>query len=158
MRRSSCKPPQKSTSGCRISHAWWSINRRNCSAMNISPTQIGIGLRSRTWAQESGLVMGVGSSSQSRLRCANALAHLNLLWLEDPTPITNPDSCAQVRERSPIPIWVGEMFIAEQFRLFIDHQACDILHPDVLFSGGLHELRRIADYAELNHFPVAIHG
>ena len=92
------------------------------------------------------------------IRVANALAHLNLLWLEDPTPITNPDSCAQVRERSPIPICVGEMFIAEQFRLFIDHRACDILHPDVLFCGGLHELRRIADYAELNHLPVAIHG
>src|ERR1019366_5968587 len=92
------------------------------------------------------------------IRVANALAHLNLFWLEDPTPITNPDSCAEVRERSPIPICVGEMFIAEQFRLFIDHRACDILHPDVLFCGGLHELRRIADYAELNHSPVAIHG
>lgn len=92
------------------------------------------------------------------IRVANALAHLNLFWLEDPTPITNPDSCAEVRERSPIPICVGEMFIAEQFRLFIDRRACDILHPDVLFCGGLHELRRIADYAELNHLPVAIHG
>ncbi len=92
------------------------------------------------------------------IRVANALAPLNLLWLEDPTPITNPDSCAEVRAKSPVPICVGEMFIAEQFRLFIDHRACDILHPDVLFCGGLHELRRIADYAELNHLPVAIHG
>jgi galactonate dehydratase len=92
------------------------------------------------------------------IRVANALAHLNLLWLEDPTPIVNPDSCAQVRARSPVPICVGEMFIAEQARLFIDHRACDILHPDVLFCGGLHELRRIADYAELNHLPVAFHG
>ena len=92
------------------------------------------------------------------IRVANALAHLNLLWLEDPTPITNPDSCAQVRKKSPVPICVGEMFIAEQFRLFIDRGACDILHPDVLFCGGLHELRRIADLAELNHLPVAFHG
>ena len=92
------------------------------------------------------------------IRLANALAPLNLLWLEDPTPITNPDSCAEVRAKSPVPICVGEMFIAEQFRLFIDHRACDILHPDVLFCGGLHELRRIADYAELNQLPVAIHG
>jgi len=28
----------------------------------------------------------------------------------------------------------------------------------VLFCGGMHELRRIADYAELNHLPVALHG
>jgi len=92
------------------------------------------------------------------IRVANALAPLNLLWLEDPTPITNPDSCAAVREKSPVPICVGEMFIAEQARLFIDRRACDILHPDVLFCGGMHELRRIADYAELNHLPVALHG
>ena len=92
------------------------------------------------------------------IRVANALAHLKLLWLEDPTPITNPDSCAQVRAKSPVPICVGEMFIAEQFRLFVDRGACDILHPDVLFCGGLHELRRIADYAELHHLPVAFHG
>ncbi|MEO6001700.1 MAG: mandelate racemase/muconate lactonizing enzyme family protein [Opitutus sp.] len=92
------------------------------------------------------------------IRVATALAELNLVWLEDPTPITNPDSCAAVREKSPVAICVGEMFIAEQARLFIDRRACDILHPDVLFCGGMHELRRIADYAELNHLPVAFHG
>ena len=92
------------------------------------------------------------------IRVANALGHLNLLWLEDPTPITNPDSCAQVREKSPVPICIGEMFIAEQFRLFVDHHACDILHPDVLFCGGMRELQRIAQYAELNHLPIAFHS
>lgn len=92
------------------------------------------------------------------IRVAQALAPLQLLWLEDPTPITNPDSCAQVRAKSPVPICVGEMFIAEQFRLFVDAGACDVLHPDVMFCGGMHELRRIADFAELNHLPVAFHG
>jgi len=63
-----------------------------------------------------------------------------------------------VREKSPIPICVGEMFIAEQFRMFIDRKACDILHPDVMFSGGLTETRRIAEYAELHYMPFALHG
>jgi L-alanine-DL-glutamate epimerase-like enolase superfamily enzyme len=92
------------------------------------------------------------------IRVANALAPLNLLWLEDPTPITNPDSCAEVRSKSPIPICIGEMFIAEQFRLFIDHQACDILHPDIMFCGGIYEMQKIGQLAELNHLPVAMHG
>ena len=92
------------------------------------------------------------------IRLANELAPLRLSWLEDPCPITNPDSCASVRAKSPIPICVGEMFIAEQFRTFIDQKACDIIHPDVMFSGGLHETRRIADYAELHHLPMAMHG
>jgi len=94
----------------------------------------------------------------SAIRLANELAHLKLKWLEDPTPIINPDACAEVRENSPIPIAVGEMFTAEQFRLFIDRGACDILHPDVLFDGGLHETRKIADYAELNYLPMALHN
>lgn len=92
------------------------------------------------------------------IRMAQALEPFQLMWLEDPTPYTNPDSCRQVREKSPIPICVGEMFIAEEFRTFIDQEACDILHPDVLFCGGLHELRKIADLGELHHLPVAIHG
>lgn len=97
-------------------------------------------------------------NSVDAIRLANELAPLKLMWLEDPTPITNPDACADVRSKSPIPIAVGEMFIAEQFRLFIDRGACDIIHPDVVLSGGLYETRRIADYAELHYLPMAMHG
>lgn len=92
------------------------------------------------------------------IRLAAELAPLKLLWLEDPTPITNPDACAEVRAKSGVPICVGEMFTAEQARMFIDGGACDIIHPDVLFAGGLHETRRIADYAELHYMPIALHG
>ena len=92
------------------------------------------------------------------VRLANELAPLKPTWLEDPTPVTNPDAAAEVRAKSPIPICLGEMFTAEQFRLFIDRRACDIIHPDVLFTGGLYETRKIADYADLNYIPMAMHG
>ena len=92
------------------------------------------------------------------IRVARALAPLNLLWLEDPSSDTDLDAYVRVREASPIALCVGEMFIAEQFRLFIDHGAIDILHPDVMFCGGMHELRRIADYADLHRLPLAMHG
>ncbi len=92
------------------------------------------------------------------IRLATELAPLKLKWLEDPTAIINPDACLSVKEKSPIPICVGEMFIAEQFRLFVDRSACDIVHPDVLFCGGLHEAQKIADYAELHYMPTAMHG
>lgn len=92
------------------------------------------------------------------IRIANALAPLNLLWLEDPTVMTKPDACAKVREKSPIPICVGEMFIAEQFSLFMDAEACDILHPDILFCGGLHQMCQIARDGDAHDLPLAIHG
>ncbi|MBI3941662.1 MAG: mandelate racemase/muconate lactonizing enzyme family protein [Chloroflexi bacterium] len=97
-------------------------------------------------------------NTTTAIQLAHELAPLKLTWFEDPTPITNPDSCAEVRAKSQIPICVGEMFIAEHFRLFIDSHACDIIHPDIMFCGGLHEARKIADYAELNHIPMAMHG
>ena len=50
------------------------------------------------------------------------------------------------------------MFITEQFRLFVDRGALDIVHPDVLFSGGLHETKKIADYADQHYIPLALHN
>lgn len=92
------------------------------------------------------------------IQLAQELAPLKPMWLEDPTPIVNPDALARVRDKSAIPICVGEMFTAEQFRLFIDRGACDILHPDLLFCGGLHEARKIADYGALHYFTLALHN
>jgi L-alanine-DL-glutamate epimerase-like enolase superfamily enzyme len=89
---------------------------------------------------------------------AEALAPLDIAWLEDPVPLANPDALAYVRSRSPVPICAGEMFVPEQARLFVDRGACDILHPDICFAGGLTETRLIADYADLHYLPVALHN
>jgi L-alanine-DL-glutamate epimerase-like enolase superfamily enzyme len=64
----------------------------------------------------------------------------------------------RVQSASPIPICAGEWCTADQFREIIDANACDIVHPDVLFAGGLAETRRIADYAELHGIPLALHN
>ena len=97
-------------------------------------------------------------NTSDAIRLAEALAPLKLRWLEDPTPLVNPDACAEVRRKTSIPICVGEMFTAEESRTFIDQGACDIIHPDVMFCGGLHEAMRIASYAELHYLPMAMHG
>lgn len=94
----------------------------------------------------------------SATRLARALEPLHLKWLEDPTPIVNPGAMARVRAESPIPICGGEWCTADQFKVLIDAGACDIVHPDVLFTGGLTETRRIADYADLHGIPLALHN
>ena len=63
-----------------------------------------------------------------------------------------------MRDESSIPICAGEMLIPDQFREMIDRRAVDIIHPDVLFVGGLHEGKKVADYADLNGIPMAIHN
>lgn len=95
---------------------------------------------------------------ESAVRAAVALAPLRIRWLEDPVPVTSPDALAEVRRRSPLPICAGEMFTTEQFRLFLERGALDICHPDVLFTGGLGEARRVASLADLWYAPVAFHG
>jgi L-alanine-DL-glutamate epimerase-like enolase superfamily enzyme len=92
------------------------------------------------------------------IRAAQALAPLNLLWLEDPTYGDDFDGYADVRAKSPIPICVGEMFIAEQFKEALVRKAADILHPDILFCGGVREMKRISDLGEMFRLPMAIHG
>jgi L-alanine-DL-glutamate epimerase-like enolase superfamily enzyme len=95
---------------------------------------------------------------ETAIRLAHALAPLNLKWFEDPVPIANFDAQKRVRDESPIPICAGEMLIPDQFREMIDRRAVDILHPDLLFVGGLHEGKKVADYGDLNAIPLAIHN
>ena len=94
----------------------------------------------------------------SAIRLARALEPLGLTWLEDPIPILDVDGLVRVREASPLPICAGEMFVTEQFRTFIDRGALDIVHPDVLFVGGLHEARAVADLADVHGIPLALHN
>ena len=94
----------------------------------------------------------------SAIRLARALEPVGLTWWEDPIPILDVDGLARVRDASPIPICAGEMFVTEQFRTFIDRGALDIVHPDVLFVGGLHEARTVADLADLHGIPLALHN
>ncbi len=96
--------------------------------------------------------------AETAIRLAKRLEPLNLKWFEDPVPILNFDAQKRVRDESPIPICAGEMLVPDQFREMIDRRAVDIVHPDLLFVGGLHEGKKVADYADLNAIPLAIHN
>ena len=96
--------------------------------------------------------------TETAIRLAKALEPLALKWFEDPVPILNFDAQKRVRDESPIPICAGEMLTPDQFREMIDRRAVDIIHPDLLFVGGLHEGKKVADYADLNAIPLAIHN
>jgi galactonate dehydratase len=92
------------------------------------------------------------------LRLARNLGEFDLLWFEDPAPVTDPEVYARVSRETDVPVCAGEMLTAPQFRDYLDRGACDIVHPDVLFTGGLHQTRRIAELAELHRVPMAMHG
>ncbi len=95
------------------------------------------------------------------IRYARAFEPYNLSWAEDllPSPWLNWKGYKQIKEATTTPVLTGEQSfgLREGFKDLIDNQAVDIIHPDYVASGGLREIKLIADYAAANEIPTAIH-
>ena len=94
----------------------------------------------------------------SSIELSKVLSKIGINWLEDPVPVMDLVTLAELREKSTIPICAGEMYTFDLAKLAIKLKAVDIFHPDVLFAGGLHEARKICELANSNGLPVAFHN
>ena len=95
------------------------------------------------------------------LRICKDVEHLDLLWLEDPVRWEwgNVDALAKICMQTETPICTGEILHgAKLHRALIEAQACDLLEPDIPWSGGAIEIRRIAELAEMHHMSIAPHN
>jgi galactonate dehydratase len=129
------------------------IDQINRTVERLSAVRDAIG-----WDVELALDGHMSFDADTAIRFAHALEPLRLRWFEDPVPILDFDAQAEVRRRTSIPICAGEMLVPDQFRDMIAAGAVDIVHPDVLFVGGLHEARKVADLADLHAIPLALHN
>lgn len=92
------------------------------------------------------------------IRLGNALEEFQLAWLEDPMPWWDIDGHKQVTDALVTPTAAGEeLYLWDGFRELIEKRAVDILHPDLLTSGGMLETKKIADYGERYGLPTALH-
>jgi L-alanine-DL-glutamate epimerase-like enolase superfamily enzyme len=92
------------------------------------------------------------------IKLASYLEPYSLAWMEDPMPSRDMWGHKRVTEAVNVPIAGGEdLYLLDQFRPFIENRAVDIIHPDLLTSGGMTETKRIADYAERFGIPTALH-
>ena len=95
------------------------------------------------------------------IEMAHRLAALdfNCMWYEEPALPEFPDAIADIRQHIPLPVCVGERlhsrFMAQRI---LKRQAADIIMPDVTRCGGISELRKIANLAEVYNVPVAPHN
>lgn len=93
------------------------------------------------------------------IRVARALEPFDLLWLEDPVRPENVDAMAEVTRSTSTPICTGEnLYLSYGFRELMERRACRIIEPDFPRSGGIGELRRIAQMAEMYYVPFAPHN
>ncbi|NHN42939.1 mandelate racemase/muconate lactonizing enzyme family protein [Halorubellus sp. JP-L1] len=82
----------------------------------------------------------------------------NIGWLEEPFNQLNYEALARLREKTDIPIAGGEFNNGvHQFREFVDHDALDVLQPDVMLSAGISKTKLIAGVAEMHGLQFAPH-
>ncbi len=97
-------------------------------------------------------------NAPSALRIAKAAADYGIVWCEDPIPMDSIDTLADLRRQAGVPICASETIGTRWgFRELFEKQAVDIAMPDITWTGGLSETKRIATMAEAYRLPVAPH-
>lgn len=98
-------------------------------------------------------------NTRDTLRFLQEVGHLNLWFLEDPMPPENANAFARLTAASKVPIATGEnLYTRQSFQPFIEKQACDIIQPDAQKCGGLLEMKKIADWADLYYMSMLCHN
>ena len=92
------------------------------------------------------------------IKLGHALEPYGLAWMEDPMPAFDIAGHKKVTDAINVPTAAGEeLYLWDGFRELIEERAVDIIHPDLLTSGGMMETKKIADYAERYGIPTALH-
>jgi D-arabinonate dehydratase len=98
-------------------------------------------------------------SADFAIEMGRAMEAQKLYWIEEPVATDDIDGSARVADALATPIagYETEMGLYG-FRQLIDRGAVDIVQPDIAWSGGFSEGRRIAAYAQAHHRMVAPHA
>ena len=80
------------------------------------------------------------------------------LFVEEPVPQENVDALKQVSDNVPFPIATGERLLSRwEFREVFEKQAVAFIQPDGSHAGGITELKKIANIAEVYYIHVLPH-
>jgi galactonate dehydratase len=79
-------------------------------------------------------------------------------WFEEPVPVESYHALRQVRDKVNARISVGERLHTRwEFVPIFEHELADYVMPDVTWTGGISELKKIATMAEAYYVPVSPH-
>lgn len=92
------------------------------------------------------------------IKIARRLERFNLAWLEDMLPWYLTDQYKILKQSTCAPIATGEdMYLAETFEPLLAAGALDLVHPDILTSGGILETKKLGDLAAKYGASMAVH-
>ena len=95
----------------------------------------------------------------SGLEVARVLEPYRLLFLEEPTISEDPDGYARIRKGTSTTI-AGSERLTSKFRFhdFFRAGAVDVAQPDIVYIGGITEMKKVAAIAELYQVVIAPHN
>lgn len=93
------------------------------------------------------------------LEAIRAMVPFSPAWCEEPVPANNDESMAQVVASSPVRIATGEhVYSRFGFLDLLQRKAAHVVQPDITYSGGFLETKKIAALAEAHYVSVAPHN
>jgi galactonate dehydratase len=82
----------------------------------------------------------------------------NIDWFEEPCPPESVNALKQVREKINVPISWGERGHTKwDFVPILENKLADYIMPDVTWTGGITELKKISALCEAYYIPVSPH-
>ena len=93
------------------------------------------------------------------VRLARALEPYELFCFEDPVAPEDLSGYPKVRRETSIPIMGSERLNTKtQFRQLLELDGIDIAQPDLMYAGGITEVKKIAAFADTYHVPISFHN
>jgi len=92
------------------------------------------------------------------IELCHELKGMRPMFVEEPVPQENVAALRLVAERAPVPIATGERLLTRWgFREVCEQHAAAYLQPDVSHVGGITELKKVANLAEIYYMHIAPH-
>lgn len=94
------------------------------------------------------------------VRLANRLYDESQIgWFEEPVPPEGLEALRSVRRQMRAPMCVGErLFTRWDYSQILNEGLTDYVMPDVTWTGGISELKKIATMAETYYVPISPHN
>jgi galactonate dehydratase len=95
----------------------------------------------------------------SALEIARVLEPYRLLFFEEPTIPEDPEGYARVRQGTATPIAGSERLTSKnRFNDFFRAGAVDVAQPDIVYIGGITEMKKVCALAETYQVVIAPHN
>jgi galactonate dehydratase len=92
------------------------------------------------------------------IEICHAIKGMRPMFVEEPVPQENVDALKLVSDHVPFPIATGERLLTRwDFRKLFEGQAVALIQPDISHVGGITELKKVANMAEVYYMHILPH-